>query len=186
MSPTIKKAKLVAGRSLSLRNVVVEDAQFILSLRLDPRKSRHLSATSSDLDDQVSWLRNYEGSADQAYFIVSDNEGRRLGCLRIYDAVGDSYCWGSWLMVDGLGPLVSIEAVLLVYAYARHLGFRSARLNVMKANTYVWRFHEKIFGARKVAETGEEYFYEVDGPRILESLEKYAQLIPEPLRVVPV
>src|ERR1700712_5721254 len=132
MSPTIKKAKLVAGRSLSLRNVLVEDAEFILSLRLNPKKSRHLSATSTELEDQVSWLRNYELSTDQAYFIVCDKAGQRVGCLRLYDAVGESYCWGSWLMVDGLGPLVSIEAVLLVYAYARQLGFSTARLNVMK------------------------------------------------------
>jgi len=50
-----------------------------------------------------------------------------LGCLRVYDAVGDSYCWGSWLMVDGLGPLVSIEAVLLVYAYANTASASGAR-----------------------------------------------------------
>lgn len=184
MSPTIKKAKIVVGRNLSLRNVLLDDAEFILSLRLDPEKSRHLSATSVELDDQVSWLRNYRLSDDQAYFIVCDKEGRRLGCLRIYDPVGDSYCWGSWLMVRGLGPLLSIETVLLVYAYAMHLGFRNARITVMKGNTYVWRFHEKIFGARKVDESDEEYFYEVDEKQITESLRKYARLIPMPLQVL--
>ena len=184
MAPTIKKAKLVPGRTLSLRNVRVDDAEFIFSLRLDPKKSRHLSPTSADLQDQVSWLREYERSNDQAYFIVCDKDGKRLGCLRFYDAAGDSYCWGSWLMIDGLGPLLPLEAVLLVYAYGKDLGFKSARINVMKENTYVWRFHERIFGARKVSETDEEYFYEVDEAQIKQSLVKYAQLVPQPLTVI--
>jgi hypothetical protein len=185
MSPAIKKAALVSGRTLSLRNVTVDDAGFVLGLRLDPRKSQHLSATSGDLQDQVSWLRKYETSRDQAYFIVCDKEGQRLGCLRIYDPQGCSYCWGSWLMIDGLAPLVPLEAVLLVYAYGRHLGFKSSRINVRKGNTYVWRFHENIFGARRTHETEEEYFYEVNQAQIDASLRKFAQWVPQPLAVVP-
>lgn len=185
MLPTIRKAMSIGGRNLSLRNVRVDDAEFILSLRLDPKKSRHLSVTSTELEDQLAWLRDYELADDHAYFIVCDREGRRLGCLRVYDAIGDSYCWGSWLMVDGLGPLVSIEAVLLVYAYANALGFRRARISVMKDNTYVWRFHEKIFGARKVSENDEKFFYEVDEQQIDASLKKFAELVPQLLTVVP-
>lgn len=185
MSPAIHKAALVRGRNVSLRNVTVDDADFVLGLRLDPRKSRHMSATSGDLQDQISWLRNYETSDDQAYFIVCDKDGQRLGCLRIYDPEGSSYCWGSWLMVDGLAPQVPLEAVLLVYAYGKHLGFKSARINVRKGNTYVWRFHENIFGARRILETEDEYFYEVDEAQIDASLRKFAQWLPQPLPVLP-
>ena len=181
----IQKAALVRGRNLLLRNVTIEDADFVLGLRLDPRKSAHLSATSGDLQDQISWLRNYATSNDQAYFIVCDQDGKRLGCLRIYDPEGSSYCWGSWLMVDGLAPQVPLEAVLLVYAYCKQLGFKSARINVRKGNTYVWRFHENIFGARRTVETEDEYFYEVDEAQIDASLRKFAQWVPQPLAVLP-
>ncbi|MEO5669314.1 MAG: hypothetical protein ABIR26_01370 [Ramlibacter sp.] len=183
MDPRIRKAKLVSGTHVSLRDVEVGDANFILSLRLDPKKSRYLSVTSDDLQDQISWLREYEQSGNQAYLVAQDMKGERLGCVRIYDPVGLSYSWGSWLMVDGLSPLISLETAVLVYAYARHLGFETARFAVRRANTYVWRFHERIFGARRVQETEDEYLYELGDAQILASLRKYRQLVPQPLSV---
>jgi hypothetical protein len=183
MYPSIKKAKLIHGANILLRDASVEDAEFILSLRLDPQKSKHLSATSSKLDDQISWLRAYETKDNQSYFVICDKSMNRLGCVRIYDPIEFSYCWGSWLMIGGLSPLISIESALLVYAYGKYLGFKDARIDVRKENKYVWNFHEKFFSAERVGESEIDYFYVVKQDVIDGSVKKFSKLITNPLRV---
>lgn len=181
----LRKAKTVTGASLVLRNATVDDAKFILSLRLDPAKKKHLAATSPRLEDQVEWLRRYASATDQAYFVIWDRHGKAIGCVRLYDPVGDSYRWGSWLMVGGLSPLASIESNLLVYAYGRWLGFNQVRLDVRHDNEAVWRFHEKFSGATRVRESALDYFYVLGDEQIETLLRKYRHLITEPLAVVP-
>ena len=183
-APLLRKARTVAGANLVLRDATVADAEFILSLRLDPVKGRHLAPTSPRLQDQVDWLTSYASATDQAYFVVCDRDGSRIGCLRMYDPVGDSYCWGSWLMVSGLSPLAAIEANVLVYAYGRWLGFRDVRLDVRRENTAVWRFHERFAGAKRVRETELDYFYVVDEAKVDALLRKYRHLLTDPLAVV--
>ena len=73
------------GANLVLRDIEEQDAQFVFDLRTDPVKSRHLSATSGRVEDQVEWIRAYRDKTDQAYFIVCDKDGNRLGCIRMYD-----------------------------------------------------------------------------------------------------
>ena len=184
MNPIIKKASSISGVNINLRDAVVDDAQFILNLRLDPLKNKHLSVTSSKIEDQEDWLRSYQIRADQAYFIVCDKSMNRLGCIRMYDPIESSYCWGSWLMISGLSPLVSIESALLMYAYGKYLGFDEARIDVRKENKFVWNFHEKFFSAKRVSETDIDYFYVVDKVTIDAMLIRYANLISNPLIVV--
>ena len=183
MFPVMKKAGQVAGANVLLRNASVDDAEFILALRLDPHKRRYLSPTSASLDDQISWLRHYETDATQAYFVVCDRNLERLGCVRMYDPFEASYCWGSWLMRDGVSPVIALESVLLVYAYGRHLGFRFARFAVRKDNVRVWRFHERTFSADRVRETDLDYHFVLIEEKIEASLRKFSRLITHPLAV---
>lgn len=183
MNPTIIKAKLVHGKNILLRNAEVGDAKFILSLRLDPAKSKYLSVTSPRLEDQINWLHSYEKTNDQAYFIVCDKSMNRLGCIRLYDPIGFSYCWGSWLMINGLSPLVSVESALLVYAYGKYLRFNEARIEVRKENRHVWSFHENLFSAQRVCESEADYFYTLKHDEIETSLKKYSKLLAMPLSV---
>jgi RimJ/RimL family protein N-acetyltransferase len=179
----ITKAKRVVGKNLYLRDICEEDAKFIFDLRTDPVKSRYLSGTSGRVEDQVNWIRSYREKKDQAYFIVCDKDGNRLGCVRIYDPIGNSYCWGSWLMLDGLGPLVAIESALLVYSYGVSLGFSEARIDVRKGNESVWKFHEQFAGAELVKEDNLDRFYVVKAERISPMLKKYSEFLTCPLVV---
>jgi len=182
--PTLNKAKEVRGSALILRNAVVDDAEFILSLRLDPTKSRFLSATPPTLQDQVAWLDRYQSSSNQAYFVICDHEQHRLGCVRMYDPVEYSYCWGSWLMVGGLSPLFAIESALLIYAYGKYSGFKQARIDVRKENTSVWKFHEKFSSAARIHETDIDFFYLVTEHKIDRVLNRYSNMISDPLAVL--
>lgn len=161
-SRAILKARKVVGRTLIFRNVEVADAAFILSLRTNIKKSKFLMPVSPELDRQVAWIEDYEHKTDQAYFIIETNAGTPLGAVRLYDAAGDSFCWGSWVLKDGAPHSAAIESALMVYSYATdHLGFRAAhQLNVCKGHENMCRFHES-FGAERVGETESFYVYQI-------------------------
>jgi RimJ/RimL family protein N-acetyltransferase len=181
--PTIRQVSRVHGKNIVLANVRVEDADFILSLRLDPNKNRFLSSVDSDVENQREWIRKYLASEGEAYFVICDKAMQRLGTVRIYDAVADSFSWGSWILKDGAPASAAIESAVLVYRLATNKwGFRSAHFKVHRANTSVVAFHEK-FGAELVAETAEEIHMRIGPAQIEASLKRYARFLPAQLLV---
>lgn len=107
----------MTGKFLVFHNARASDAEMILSLRTDERKGRHLSNTSSDLEAQRSWLRQYASANDQAYFII-EYQGGMVATVRLYDARGNSFSWGSWIIAEGQAAPVAIESAWMVYAFA--------------------------------------------------------------------
>lgn len=183
MTSKILKASRLVGQTLIFRNASVQDAEFILSLRVDANKSKYLSQTSNDLDLQMAWLERYASMSDQAYFIIEDKSGNRLGTVRLYDPVKDSFCWGSWIVKEGAPPVVAIESALIVYTYAlNHLDFKAAHFDVRKGNESVWKFHEK-FGAARVAESEIDFDYQISNEAIRASLERYRKYLKNDLLV---
>jgi RimJ/RimL family protein N-acetyltransferase len=178
----IRKAARVTGRTLIFRNACVDDAQFILSLRTDTEKSRYLSSVPGDVHSQINWLKHYEQSNDQAYFIIQYQE-ESIGTVRLYDPQGDSFCWGSWILHKNRPSHAAMESSLMVYAYAiDHLGFKSAHFDVRKGNGRVLQFHER-FGARRTGETESDIFYRLDGNAISEARKHYQRFLDESVQV---
>ena len=175
----ILKARKIKGRTLIFRNVEVTDAEFILSLRTDAKKSKYLMETSPEVRRQINWLEDYAGKTDQAYFIIENKEGSSLGTVRIYDAKQDSFCWGSWILKDEAPKSAAIESALMVYSYAiDYLGFKKAHLDIRKGNEKVVRFHEG-FGAVRVGETDIDYLYEIELEKISEIRNKAKMYLPD-------
>ncbi len=178
MSLKIIKSAFVHGRTLSFRDAVPDDAEFILSLRLDEKKGRHLSTVSADVSVQRSWLERYRSRIGEAYFIILFHDVGEVGTVRIYDDRGDSFCWGSWILGAHAPRHAAIESALMVYAYAiDHLGFGAAHFDVRKENESVWRFHER-FGALRVADDGEQYRYILSAVAIAASRKRYSRYLP--------
>jgi RimJ/RimL family protein N-acetyltransferase len=181
--PHLRPALRVMGKTLALRDVHTDDAAFILALRTDASKARHLSSVGDDLEVQRRWIDAYCKRRNEAYFIIESLSGQALGTVRLYDDQGDSFCWGSWILVDGAPASAAIESALMVYAYALdHLGFRRAHFQVRRANERVWSFHER-FGARRVAETDIELHYEIAGDAIRASMQRYRRYLPDGIEV---
>lgn len=179
----ILKANQVLGKTLVFHNAEVADANFILALRTDAIKSKYLSRTSPELDQQVQWLESYAKQTDQAYFIIKTKESEQLGAVRLYDSHDDSFCWGSWILKVGAPQSAAIESALMVYSYAvDHLGFQSAHFEVRKGNENVWRFHER-FGAMRVGETISDFLYQIDQNKILAARLRYKKYLPENVTV---
>jgi hypothetical protein len=103
---------------LQVRLVEENDAEFIVSLRTDPRLSRHIHDTSPDIEQQKQWIRNYKLREEQGldyYFIFSINN-QPQGLARIYDITEDTFTQGSWVFSPNavlgasvLGNIISCE-----------------------------------------------------------------------------
>lgn len=182
-TPRIRKVLKLQGKTLVFRNVEVSDAAFILSLRTNEQKSMHLSKVKDDLKAQEDWIRRYLTQDNEVYFIIEDLNASPLGTVRLYDAVGDSFCWGSWIMVDGAPTTAAIESALIVYKYALDcLGFTRAHFQVNKGNQRVCAFHER-FGAVRQSENNIQYHYIISTLAIRSSIERYRRYLPDEIYI---
>ena len=181
--PTVRRVSRITGKTIVLRDVLPSDADFIFSVRTDPKKSAYISSVSGDVADQVRWIEQYRTGEGQAYFIIENKEGHALGTVRLYAARGNSFCWGSWILANGAPPSASIESALIVYRFALDtLGFTGAYFQVSRENTSVWAFHER-FGARRAGETNVEFEYTIDQAEIRQSFARYKKFVSAELDV---
>jgi RimJ/RimL family protein N-acetyltransferase len=178
MKNLIIKPKYIFGKNVFMRNANKLDAEFILKIRKNHLKGKFLSRISNDLNEQIKWLENYESDNSQVYFIIENKNSERFGTIRLYDEVGDSFCWGSWLLNENSPSVFAIESVLMIYLYAFEMGFKKSHFDVRKENASVWAFHER-FGAVRVNEDHLNYYYVIMESQIKLSLNKYRKYLPE-------
>jgi len=127
------------------RLVELEDAEFILSLRNDPALSKYLNKTSSKLEDQISWLKEYkkrEQKGEDFYIITMSEDGKtRYGLNRLYDITNEVYEFGSWLY----SPVTSKDKAVLADLFCHSIAFEEfkiplCKMSVRKKNTRVMRY----------------------------------------------
>jgi len=153
---------MIEARTIRLRLVEIDDAEFILGLRLDSKYNRYLSATSNDVSNQQAWIKEYkerELEKKEYYFIIERKvDNLRIGTVRLYGFIekDNSFCWGSWILNENKTRTAAIESALLVYQFAfDEIGFSRSYFDVGKENKSVLSFHEKM-GAKQ---TGEDECY---------------------------
>lgn len=165
----------LTSKTVKLRLVEESDAEFIVGLRIDEKYNKHLSAVTGDVDAQVNWIRRYkedEANKQQFYFIIERLDGVRCGTVRVYDFVGDSFCWGSWILNEEKTRYAAIESAFLVYKFAfEELGFQKCHFDVRKGNERVISFHEKM-GATRTGETELDYLFQITKEAVSESRAK--------------
>ncbi|MCR4924817.1 MAG: GNAT family N-acetyltransferase [Clostridiales bacterium] len=160
MAKEIKRENL-CGKYVTLREVSVDDADFILALRCDEKKARFLNKINNDKNAQVAYIKRYLATTDEWYFISESKDGRKLGAIRIYDLRSDSFSFGSWVMIDGVTMSEAFETDYLTRMYGFNvLGFNKNHFDVRKDNEKVLKYHQ-FLGAKKVGETELCYLYEV-------------------------
>jgi RimJ/RimL family protein N-acetyltransferase len=163
------------SKTVQLRLVEESDAEFIVSLRTDEKYNKHLSAVTGDIGAQINWIRRYkedEANKQQFYFIIERLDGVRCGTVRVYDFVGNSFCWGSWILNEDKTRYAAIESAFLVYQFAfDELGFQKCHFDVRKGNGRVISFHEKM-GATRTGETELDYLFQITKEAVSESRAK--------------
>lgn len=170
MSKFVKK---IFGKNVNIRDVEVEDAGFILSLRCDKKKSKFLHKTEYNLSKQQAYINHYKTLDNEWYFIIEDKNCKPIGTYRIYDLKKDSFCIGSWLMVEAATPEQVIEGEYLVKMFAfEKTGFDKFHFDVRKENKKVIRFH-KMLGAKIVDENDIDYFFECTKEDYLKKIKEF-------------
>lgn len=168
----------VIGKTIYFREVNTDDAEFILKLRTDPDKNKHLSITANDVGRQREFISNYLTSHSDFYFIICDFEHKPKGTIRIYDIKDDSFCWGSWILSKDAPNKAAIESALLIYDFAFFsLHYKKSHFDVRKENCRVVDFHKR-FGALVVGEDDLNYYFEYKRDAYLSAREKYIRYIP--------
>jgi len=104
----ILKSKLI-GKNINFRSVTVDDAEFILSLRLNPTLNKYLGTTSALLSDQQNWINAQISRPDDYYFMVESKDGKRLGTCGIYDVKKETFGCGRWINDVGAPAYVAVK-----------------------------------------------------------------------------
>jgi RimJ/RimL family protein N-acetyltransferase len=152
------------SKTVKLRLIEEQDAEFVLKLRLDDRYNQFLSSVNPSVEAQKEWIKQYkndESEGIQYYFIIERIDGTPCGTVRIYDLKDDSFCWGSWILNEDKTRYAALESAFLVYQFAfEHLNFTKSHFDVRKGNDRVISFHEKM-GAVKTGETELNLLFEI-------------------------
>lgn len=152
------------AKSINLRLVDIDDAEFILGLRLDDHYNKYLSAVSPEITAQRVWIKKYkelELAGQEYYFIIERKDGVKCGTVRIYDLKNNSFSWGSWILNEDKTRFSALESAFLVYEFGfEKLGFAKSHFEVVKGNEKVISFHEKM-GATLISEDEIHFYYEI-------------------------
>ena len=155
----------IEGKNIYLRYVQLEDAQFLYSLRTDPALSRYLSAIDPGLVNQIEWIRKYkerEKRKQEHYFIIHLKTGKKMGAIRMYDFKGDSFCWGSWIVMPNAPIYTAIESILAIYEYGfDYLKFTKSHFDAIKDNSKAVAFYLN-FGAKISHEENGKYYFNLE------------------------
>ena len=142
-----------------LRPVTIEDASFIVALRMDPILNRFVHEISPLVEDQIGWLERYFLRPDDYYFIVEDaDSGQPQGTIGIYDVAESTSTaeWGRWILKRG--SMAALESAWLIYeAGFSKLHLASLFCRTLVDNPRVASFHES-FGASRFAVLEDHFF----------------------------
>ena len=157
--------KIIIGKNINFRLVEIEDAEFILNLRL--KKGEFLSATNPNLIEQENWIKSYkkrEELKEEYYFIIENKNGLRAGTIRLYDIdyKTKTFTFGSFIVdrqSESIHKLSAFEAINLIFEFAYEKlslnnCFFDCRKNNRKANDFYIRF-----GAKIIKEDDLDYFF---------------------------
>ena len=155
-------SEFALGKYVNLREIELGDAEFVLKLRCDEKKSRFLHKTEYDVPKQEAYIARYKGLNDEYYFIIESKDGKPLGTIRMYEMSEDDFVSGSWLMVDDALVQEVLDGNFLMLNFALNaLKYKKFHFDVRKANKKVVSFH-KAMGAVVVDEDEIDFFFKAD------------------------
>lgn len=151
----------IEGKYVNLREVMVDDAAFILNVRTSSKASQFLNKTENDIEKQIAYIKKYLTLDNEWYFLIERKDGTPLGTNSIYNVHGNEFTGGRWCMVDDSRPEEVLESAILGWNYAFNvLNLQKDSYDVRKANTKVLRYH-RMWGARYIREDDLDCYFEM-------------------------
>lgn len=148
---------------IKLRSVNIDDAEFIIMLRTDSKKSRFISSTGSDIELQKKWIEGYikrEAENKEYYFIAIDEKGEKFATYRVYNIEDDICEIGSWVSKPGYkntNNSIKVDLIMKEFVFET-LKYSKVRFEVNKANTSVVKYH-KLFNPILVRESEDNNYF---------------------------
>jgi len=168
---------VILGKNIDLRLVEIEDAELILSLRLDPELNQYLSPVENNLDKQREWIKTHRLYSRDFYFVIQNKKQELVGTIRVYDVQGNVFCWGSWIIIPEARKYASFESVFLLYRFVFFgLGLDKTNFDVRKKNKKAVDFYQR-FGATIFGETDLDYLMTYTKNTFLERQDEYKAVI---------
>lgn len=130
------------GYCYKLRPVTIEDAEFIINLRMnDTDRTKFIHPIPLDIDAEKNWLNRYFQRDNDYFFIIEDKmEQRPVGTIAIYDIEEERGEWGRWVIEKG--SMASAESVYLLYQIAfSKLHLEELFCRTVENNVAVTAFH---------------------------------------------
>jgi hypothetical protein len=175
----MRKYKLQAN-GVKLRLDENEDAQFIVELRTDPGLGQNLSPTSTKLNDQINWIKNYkkrETDQEELYFIIEDSNENPWGTVRLYNFNENSFTVGSWICLPGNKDKIAIKAWLLCVEYGFELlNFNVLLFDIRKKNSSVL-YYAKLYHPTLTSEDKLNYYFELEKETFYKYRERVIKLL---------
>lgn len=145
---------------LKVRLVNESDAEFILSLRTNPNRTKFMITLDNEIENQIRWIQEYKEREREGldyYFIYSKYEGRPIGLNRIshvdfHTKTGKA---SSWIAIEGLKYEPITMLLLGNEIVFNSIGLEMSWGEVHKNNNRVIKIF-KLFGY-KVVDTETEY-----------------------------
>jgi RimJ/RimL family protein N-acetyltransferase len=136
----------IKGLLIDLRNVEIEDAEYILSLRLDESLKQFLNKVENDLEQQKAWIKKQRSKPDDYYFIIETKQGVAKGAIALYNLDNNKAEFGRWICTGN--ALESLESAILIYEFGfNHLNLNEVYNDTATANKKASSFH-KSFGCK--------------------------------------
>ncbi len=130
---------------IQLKLVDIEDAGFIMQLRNNTSLNSFISPTSTQLKDQVNWIKEYKKreKAKLEYYFITIINGKKLGTTRLSELDTQSFELGSWVFLRESPAGAAVKADILTKEIGfETLGFDYCKFNVRKANKTVLKYHQ--------------------------------------------
>ena len=142
---------ILQTESAKFRPVKIEDAEFIVKLRNLPHARRVIHGTSSDVEQQEEWIRQYLERDNEYYWIKESLDGKPLGTTSLYNYNKklNQIEAGRWVNIPNSGSAsLSGHVIFRDFAY-KILGVNRVVCDTAVTNIQVIKYHqflgERIF-----------------------------------------
>ena len=112
--------KIISGRYVDLRSATLDDAEFTLSIRLDPEIRKCFPPFEGTLETQKAWLtRQMQKDNDYFFVVIEKSTGERIGTISVYDIDFEKRdAETGRLTIKSENPMANLEAFLLLHKFA--------------------------------------------------------------------
>lgn len=158
---TLDENFLLEKYGLKVRLVNENDANFILSLRSDPNRTKYMLTLDNEIENQKKWIQEYkkrEKDGLDYYFIYSNKTGEPIGLNRAshIDYSSRTAKVSSWIAVEGLKYEPLIMILLGNEIVFKLIGVDETWGELHKSNNSAHKIL-KLFGY-KLKDIGTEYY----------------------------